>query len=376
MAALYWATRALVWLDSVIIKVFTNVPCIGKTTVARIYGKFLTSVGVIAGSSFNETTGSKLANMGVGGCQKMVEKILEDGGGVVFIDEAYQLSSGNSPGGNAVLDFLLAEVENLTGRIVFILAGYNKQMETFFAHNPGFPSRFPIQMKFDDYNDDELLQILQRQVRRKYEGQMKWEDDLYLRIVARRLGRGRGKEGFGNARAVENLLNVISGRQANRIRRERKKGKKPDHWLFTKEDMIGPEPSSALEKCPAWIKLQKLIGLSSVKASVKALVDSIQTNYRRELAEEPAIEYSLNKVFLGSPGTGKTTVAKLYGQILVHLGLLSNDEGEFATKFMLAFLIFASNCKKPCRLHGRCSGRVRGPDQRHSRRHRRKGIGH
>lgn len=355
---------------------FTNVPCIGKTTVARIYGKFLTSVGVIAGSSFNETTGSKLANMGVGGCQKMVEKILEDGGGVVFIDEAYQLSSGNSPGGNAVLDFLLAEVENLTGRIVFILAGYNKQMETFFAHNPGFPSRFPIQMKFDDYNDDELLQILQRQVRRKYEGQMKWEDDLYLRIVARRLGRGRGKEGFGNARAVENLLNVISGRQANRLRRERKKGKKPDHWLFTKEDMIGPEPSSALEKCPAWIKLQKLIGLSSVKASVKALVDSIQTNYRRELAEEPAIEYSLNKVFLGSPGTGKTTVAKLYGQILVHLGLLSNDEGEFATKFMLAFLIFASNCKKPCRLHGRCSGRVRGPDQRHSRRHRRKGIGH
>ncbi|KAF4831782.1 NFX1-type zinc finger-containing protein 1 [Colletotrichum siamense] len=301
-------------------------PGTGKTTVARIYGKFLTSVGVIAGSSFNETTGSKLANMGVGGCQKMVEKILEDGGGVVFIDEAYQLSSGNSPGGKAVLDFLLAEVENLTGRIVFILAGYNKQMETFFAHNPGFPSRFPIQMKFDDYNDDELLQILRRQVRRKYEGQMKWEDDLYLRIVARRLGRGRGKEGFGNARAVENLLNVISGRQANRIRRERKKGKKPDHWLFTKEDMIGPEPSSALEKCPAWIKLQKLIGLSSVKASVKALVDSIQTNYRRELAEEPAIEYSLNKVFLGSPGTGKTTVAKLYGQILVHLGLLSNDE--------------------------------------------------
>ncbi|GKT46258.1 NFX1-type zinc finger-containing protein 1 [Colletotrichum spaethianum] len=301
-------------------------PGTGKTTVARIYSKFLTSVGVIAGSGFKETTGSKLASMGVQACQQMLNDMLDDGGGVIFIDEAYQLSSGNSPGGRAVLDFLLAEVENLTGKIVFILAGYSKQMESFFAHNPGFPSRFPIEMKFNDYSDDELLRILQAQIKKRYGGRMKWDDHLYLRVVCRRLGRGRGKEGFGNARAVENLLAKISSRQANRIRKERLAGAEPDDLLFTKEDLAGPEPSSALGSCEAWIQLQSLIGLSSVKASVRALVDSIQTNYLRELAEEPVIEYTLNKVFLGSPGTGKTTVAKLYGQILVDLGLLSNGE--------------------------------------------------
>ncbi|KAL0932639.1 AAA family ATPase [Colletotrichum truncatum] len=301
-------------------------PGTGKTTVARIYSEFLTSVGVIAGSSFKETSGSKLASDGVKGCRALLDDVLNDGGGVIFIDEAYQLSSGNSPGGLAVLDFLLAEVENLAGKIVFVLAGYNKQMESFFAHNPGFPSRFPIEMKFADYDDDELLRILQRLIEIKYNRQMRWQDDLYLRIATRRLGRGRGKEGFGNARAVENLLAIISKRQANRIRKERQSSKNSDDFLFTKEDLIGPEPSSALKQCKAWCKLQTLIGLSSVKESVKALVDSIQTNYRRELAEEPVIDYSLNKVFLGSPGTGKTTVAKLYGQILVDLGLLSNGE--------------------------------------------------
>ncbi|KAK1566191.1 ATPase [Colletotrichum navitas] len=301
-------------------------PGTGKTTVARIYSKFLTSVGVIAGSGFNETSGSKLASMGVAACQKMLEDMLNDGGGVVFIDEAYQLSSGNSPGGKAVLDFLLAEVENLTGKIVFILAGYSKQMESFFAHNPGFPSRFPKEMKFDDYNDDELRRILEAQIHKKYGGRMRWDDPLYVRVVCRRLGRGRGKEGFGNARAVENLLAKIYGRQANRIRKERLAGGTPDDLMLTKEDLVGPEPSSALSNCQAWAELQRLIGLSSVKESVRALVDSIQTNYVRELAEEPVIEYSLNKVFLGSPGTGKTTVAKLYGQILVDIGLLSNRE--------------------------------------------------
>ncbi|KAL0766656.1 hypothetical protein CaCOL14_011101 [Colletotrichum acutatum] len=301
-------------------------PGTGKTTVARIYAKFLVSVGVIAGSRFEETSGSKLASLGVSGCQKLLDDVLNDGGGVIFIDEAYQLSSGNSPGGRAVLDLLLAEVENHTGKIVFILAGYNKQMESFFAHNPGFPSRFPISMKFDDYNDEELLKILQFQINKKYGCRMKWEDDLHLRVACRRLGRGRGKEGFGNARAIENLLSIVSSRQANRIRKARRGGANPDDLLFTMEDLVGPEPSAALGHSKAWEKLQTLIGLGSVKESVRALVDSIQTNYVRELAEEPIIEYTLNKVFLGSPGTGKTTVAKLYAQILVDLGLLSNGE--------------------------------------------------
>ncbi|EPE34203.1 P-loop containing nucleoside triphosphate hydrolase [Glarea lozoyensis ATCC 20868] len=308
-------------------------PGTGKTTVARLYAKFLTSVGVIAGTKFEETTGSALANKGVTGCQKLLDDVLNEGGGVIFIDEAYQLTSGNSSGGGAVLDFLLPEVENLTGKIVFVLAGYDKEMESFFSHNPGLPSRFPTNLKFADYTDVELLQILELKINSRYREAMKVEGGLkglYCRVITRRIGRGRGRPGFGNARAVENTLAIIIKRQAVRLRKERLAlalGKpQPDDLLFTKEDVIGPEPSEALRASASWKKLSKLIGLKAVKEAVTSLCDSIVENYKRELEEKPPIEYNLNRVFLGNPGTGKTTVGKLYAGVLGDLGLLSKGD--------------------------------------------------
>jgi hypothetical protein len=76
-------------------------------------------------------TGSSLANDGVPGAKKKIEDLIKAGGGVFFLDEAYQLASGNSYNGKAVLDFLLAEIEERRGKIVFILAGYRKEMEKF-----------------------------------------------------------------------------------------------------------------------------------------------------------------------------------------------------------------------------------------------------
>jgi len=330
-------------------------PGTGKTTVARLYGAFLASVGALPGSDFVETTGAKLAHEGVQGCQKILDSLKRNGGGALFIDEAYQLTSGSSFGGGAVLDFLLAEVENLTGKVVFILAGYNKNMESFFAHNPGLPSRFPRTLQFADYEDDEILDILDYRLTKQYAGRMQVDGGvrgLYARIVARRLGRGRGKAGFGNARAVENAISVIAARQAKRISRERRKGKTPDDLFLTPEDMIGPKPADVLSRNKAWLKLQGLTGLSSVKDSVSALFDSIKYNYHRELEEKPIMDFSLNKVFLGSPGTGKTTVAKLYGQILADLGLLSTNEGKNLF-FQLRYIItdmFISDRENPGRL--------------------------
>ncbi|RDA90958.1 hypothetical protein CP533_3079 [Ophiocordyceps camponoti-saundersi (nom. inval.)] len=304
-------------------------PGTGKTTVARHWASFLTSIGAIPGDSFVETTGAKLAAGGVAATETMLEKIKDEGGGVIFIDESYCLASGNSAGGKAVLDFLLAEVENLRGKVSFVLAGYRREMEPFFAHNPGLTSRFPIEMTFEDYTDVELERILQSKIRGKWDGQMKVEEGingLYVRIVSRRIGRGRGRDGFGNARAIENALATMEKRQAKRLRLQRRAGRSPDDFILTKEDIIGPEPMTTLSQCQAWTKLTDMIGLKKVKNEMKMLMDSLTTNYQRELAEEPLVEFALNRVFLGSPGTGKTTVAKLYGRILADLGFLSNGE--------------------------------------------------
>lgn len=188
----------------------------------------------------------------------------------------------------------------------------------------------PYTLQFMDYSDTELLLMFQRMIEKKYNGRMSIEDGsggLYARIVVKRLGRGRGHEGFGNARALENIVARIGERQAERLQKARATGANVNDFILTKEDLIGPDPSKALFTSSAWGELQKMIGLTMVKDSIRGLLDNIQTNYHRELQEKSLIEVSLNRVFLGSPGTGKTTVGKLYGQVLKDTGLLSNGEG-------------------------------------------------
>jgi len=158
-------------------------------------------------------------------------------------------------------------------------------MEAFFAVNPGLPSRIPHQLQFDDYSEAELGAIFRKCVSDQFtNGQMSMEDGpggLYVRVAVRRVGRTRGREGFGNARDISNLLAKIMQRQSRRLVLERSQGLLPDDFTFTKEDLIGPDPSHAVVHSDAWKELNGLIGLSEVKSAVQGLVDLIATNYQR-----------------------------------------------------------------------------------------------
>lgn len=257
-------------------------------------------------------------------------------GGVLFVDEAYQLTAQHVPNsGRQILDIILTEIENNIGNLVVIFAGYKEELESFFGHNPGLKSRIPHTLQFADFSDEELLEALIYRIQRKYNGKMNAEGGMYgkyMRVAIRRLARGRGKKGFGNARAIENVLLKVWERQAKRLSQQNNLSER-EIFTFTKEDILGPNPADVRLTSVAWAKLQQLTGLEEVKKSINNMFEALEMNYRREMAEQAPLSFSLNRIFVGSPGTGKTSVAKLYGQILVDLGFLSNGEGGYIRLF-------------------------------------------
>jgi hypothetical protein len=78
-------------------------------------------------------------------------------------------------------------------------------METFLCHSPGFRSRISYTLRIQDYEDKDLMRILHTQMMTFGASKLRVEegvDGRFLRTAIRRLGRGRGRDEFGNARAV------------------------------------------------------------------------------------------------------------------------------------------------------------------------------
>ncbi|KAI9667845.1 MAG: hypothetical protein M1821_000664 [Bathelium mastoideum] len=309
--------------------VFIGNPGTGKSTVAKIYADFLYRIAAILDDKVLTTSGSRLISGGPQGCLQLLEDIQD--GGVLLVEEAHHIMSPGSTSGGTILDLLLSEIGKLQGKVALVFAGYGKQMEALRGHNPAFPSLIPTAINFLDFLDSELHLLFVQEIKLRFKEKVKVEggfDGLFMRIVARRIGRGRGRHGFGNAHEVQSEINKIHTRQARRLYRAMKAGthRENDMFLLKREDLIGPRPAKAFNKSDAWSRLKGMIGLKAVKEAVEAMTSRLRLNYDRELAEMPLVDCSLNKLFLGNPGTGKTSVAKLYGQVLLDMGLLSSSE--------------------------------------------------
>ncbi|CAG9990672.1 unnamed protein product [Clonostachys byssicola] len=315
---------------------FQGNPGTGKTSVARLYGELLAALHIIPSSDFVETSGVKLAANGPSNLGYDVEGLLtgKDDSGVLFVDESYQLLADHS--GKQVLDLILKAMSDKIGKLVVIFAGYKEQMEPFLQHNPGLESRIPYTFHFENLTAAELWELFHKTLRDNY-ANMQFErknGGRELQIAVNRLMRRSSERSFGNAREVQNCIASMHNRQLERLWNERYMGdhlsdeRIKQYFILTRDDMLGPPPNAAF-RSKAWDKLQNLVGLEDVKESVESLMKSLQHNYERELQLKPMVQVPLNRVLVGQPGTGKTTVAKLYGQILSDLGLLSRSDVVF-----------------------------------------------
>jgi replication-associated recombination protein RarA len=195
--------------------VFFGPPGTGKTTIARLISKSFKSLGILKKGHLIETDRSQLVAGYVGQTAIKTKEVLDQAlDGVLFIDEAYSLSSDDDFGKEAI-DTLLKYMEDNRDRLIVIVAGYENEMGEFINTNPGLKSRFNKYFNFPNYSGSELLEILLRII---YKNKFVISDEAKgkLTYIINDAIFAQGKQ-FGNARFARNLYEQIIQNQFLRV---------------------------------------------------------------------------------------------------------------------------------------------------------------
>ena len=196
--------------------VLTGNPGTGKTSIARKMGEVLQAMEILPTSRVMEVSRATLVGKYMGETPKIVNNVCDKAmGGILFIDEAYTLSSEHDQYGKEAIDTLMKRMEDDRGKFVVIAAGYKDEMETFLAVNPGLASRFTHKMHIDDYNEDELVAIF-KQMAGKDNYKLSPEAEFKLMDIVSRKVINKSNS-FGNAREMRNMLDATIQQLSMRV---------------------------------------------------------------------------------------------------------------------------------------------------------------
>lgn len=214
---------------------FFGNPGTGKTTVAKLVGKILSSLRILGNqSTFIEASRETLVKKYIGHSEEVTLKTINSAiGGVLFIDEAYSLSASSDGDkrdfGEEVINVLVNQMDIHKHDICIIFAGYKKEMLEFLNSNPGLESRIPFKIEFEDYKENELFDIFNSFLDNT---NFKLEDGSE-KILLEHFGKIRKRKNFGNGRYIRNFFERLKIKQANRIINENNN----ELYLFTIKDI-------------------------------------------------------------------------------------------------------------------------------------------
>ena len=228
---------------------FTGRTGTGKTSVAEKLALVLRNLGYLTKGHLSNVTREDLVGQYVGHtAPKTKEQLQKARGGILFIDEAYQLYKPDNERdyGAEAIELLLQIMENQRDDLIIIFSGAKSKLETFFNSNPGVSSRIGNHVNFEDYKTDELIEIskflLTNESRYKYDSESVKILEFYLDQLTK-------FPAFSNVRTVKIFLNQLFSYQAIRVENTLQKTgkldynslvsiKKEDFSYFTGEDFI------------------------------------------------------------------------------------------------------------------------------------------
>ncbi len=202
--------------------VFLGNPGTGKTTVARMIADILYNLGYIKQNKLLEVTSRDLVAEYVGQTAvKTMDVVNKAMGGILFIDEAYTLATknnDNSYNGECIATLIKA-MEDYRDNLVVIFAGYTKEMQDFLDSNSGIVSRIGYTFEFEDYTNEELIQIFKNMV---VKSGFVLEDDA-VEVVNKLIDENRDTKNFGNARFIRNVYEKTIINHARNTKNNKKK---------------------------------------------------------------------------------------------------------------------------------------------------------
>ena len=305
--------------------VFTGNPGTGKTTVARIMADVFKTLGIVAKGQLVEADRSKLVAGFSGQTAIKTNQLVDQAmGGVLFIDEAYTLKSGDGDTfGSEAIDTLLKRLEDDRGKFICIVAGYTDQMHDFIDSNPGLKSRFTQTIHFDDYTPDELTEIFLNMAKGK-----NFNVDEETRAAIHRQFEQlylRRDKNFGNAREARRVFDEAVERQSQRlVKLMNDPGfQESDMFSLTTEDLPMAQSEAARPLDEVLNELDEFVGMRSVKNSIRRLaVQSMFMKQRAAMGAGKVQQMAMNFILTGNPGTGKTSIARKMGEILQSMDIL------------------------------------------------------
>ena len=307
--------------------VLTGNPGTGKTTVARKLGEILAAIGYLDSGHVVEVDRSKMVSPYQGETPKLVNQLCDKAmGGILFVDEAYTLAPISQSGerdvqGTQALETLMKRMEDDRDKFVVIAAGYREEMDNLFRINPGVRSRFNYFLNLEDYNPDELFEIMQVFARGKQYVFSEKAEALTRKMIGE-LYATREKD-FANGRTMRSLFDEMCKRQARRLQEGDVSQMSNDQLMTIEEEDVPYEAPKAVDCSECLKKLDGMVGLDSVKKEITNLTAFLTLQIKRG---ETNMFQGKHYVFTGNPGTGKTTVARIMADVFKTLGILSRGQ--------------------------------------------------
>ena len=333
-------------IDKPLHYIFVGNPGVGKTTVGRIMGQLFHLIGVLGAEETRVIDASELLRGNASDPTSQVRKVIQeviDNNQFLFIDEAYQLLDNIH--GTEIINAMLNPLSEKGDEFRVAISLYPDRVDEFWEKNPGLDRRFEV-IQFEDYQPDKLMEIFERN-RKKLRLEITEEARERVRMILENKYNTKTAS-FGNAAVPVKLIAKMDSSRYSRMKQRTEDSEDlytltladiPEEDMKEVESMVHPKTAEEIQK-----EVDSMIGMYGLRGIMEKLAKEVQ--YAQKKGQKGAM-YELipgHYFFIGRPGTGKTTSARMFAEYLYSIGAVkTNKFTKYSAKDLVAGYIGQSD---------------------------------